>query len=129
MAIRLNKKALTLLITICLIAQSATATAKANNNRPILLANISKSLKPSECLPLNLPCICYLPQAIDKIADGLIELEICRSQLELYEDYTEEFTDVYIPEKPWYEETEYKIGGLIVSVSVGVLLGYRLNHK
>lgn len=80
-----------------------------------------RTLHPGDCIDQLLPCFCYSQQSVKLISQELQECELVRYELEEYAKLVE-----LKGSNPWYEDPNFLVGSVIVSISVGVLLGYAI---
>jgi hypothetical protein len=83
-----------------------------------------RTLSPDECFAQKLTCACYTPQATSYIAQELLECQIERYSLEEYSKLIE-----IKAASPWYEDPSFIVGSVVVSFSVGALLGYLVTKR
>jgi len=70
-------------------------------------------------------CYCFPAPALEKISSEIQFAESCRYEVEKLRSFAE--GDAAPAEKiSWYQEPEMIVGGLVVSVSLGLVLGFAL---
>jgi len=84
-----------------------------------------KGYKPSQC---NQTCVCYYPNAIDKIADELDYAEMCRYTLKEYETFAAS-NNTTAQNLEWWQEPSIVIGSVVLSASLFGTLGFLLGNR
>ena len=66
-------------------------------------------------------CACFTPLALEKIATEIKYAETCRYALYEHQEFSKKVTTKQIE---WYQEPTIIIGGVILSVGIGVFVGF-----
>lgn len=74
------------------------------------------------------PGACYDAAQVQQIALGLHELEVCQKTLALREKFIESAKLITTPETAWWQEPTVVVGGVVVSLSVGLAIGLLVAH-
>jgi len=82
------------------------------------------ALLPTECTADD-ACTCFSRPAVEKIAKELTYAGVCRYEVEKLRAFAEGDA-VPAQSLSWYQEPEMIIGGVVVSVSLGLMLGFAL---
>lgn len=89
---------------------------------------MGQSLLPGQCGPAD-GCICYGSEALAKIAKELTFAKLCRYEVEQLRAYAERGAEPVEHNIEWYQEPQMIVGGLVVTVSLGLMVGLALGKK
>ena len=84
-----------------------------------------RGLLPAECQD---DCLCYTKPALRKIADELTYAGICRYEVTKLREFA---TSGVVQEETlgWYQQPEIIVGGVVLSVSLGFVVGLVVGGK
>ena len=109
---RLARRLALLLIVSCLSSHGLAAT---------------RGLTPLECAAVA-GCVCYDPPGLQKLANALTYGEDCRVEVDALRGYAESGVARAGKEELW-QKPEIIVGGMVVSISLGAMIGWGLWHK
>jgi hypothetical protein len=89
-----------------------------------LIAQPLKSLPASDCRE----CACFTNAALDTIAKGLRNYEVCNIEREELKAFIERKHEAK-QEWQWYQEPSFIAGGLVISFSLGALFVVVANQR
>lgn len=78
------------------------------------------SLSPDEC---DVDCVCYTPESMAVIANGIKEYQRCKTELKLYRERVMEFEKAGTPANEFWQQPGFVIGGIVFGVSIGAIAG------
>ena len=107
-------------LTAMLLMISLPATAM--GQMTTIPADDLRSYNPDECFP-QMGCICFPQPAVNKIANEIKYADMCSAQLDLANARINQFAREGTPDVEWWQQPTFIVGGLVVSLSVGLWVG------
>lgn len=88
---------------------------------------MERGYSPSECLDAQTHCVCYSPKALKRIAEVVRANTDCQLELEEYKRFQQNEMQP-MQQAAWYQEPSFIVGGVVLSLGVGVMLGLMMTR-
>lgn len=88
------------------------------------------AMTPSECTPAD-ECLCLAGEEIDELNKSILACETKAAKVAVYEKMANDLkaASQKCDETRWYQAPEIIVSGVIVSLSLGALLGWFAGHR